>query len=240
MKNDSQDIQPLKNVIILASPKGGTGKTTISINLGRALQRQGFSVAIADLDSATQSALRWVTAWRTQNPDASAEPPVPSVTHFTEHVGRQLLQMANTNDVVIIDAGAGAPRQNVEALRYASFVIIPTAPSPVDLRATFEMANQMRYLAQINNGLPHCRILLNTVDMRKSSTQQTIAQFMNSDLPVQPMRGVVPASESLVNSSARGVSIYDYPGSTPALKQVFTALAGEVATIMNLSQRSTS
>ncbi|MCB1796919.1 MAG: AAA family ATPase [Candidatus Competibacteraceae bacterium] len=40
----------MAHVIAILNPKGGTGKTTLSINLARAFQRSGFRVLIVDSD----------------------------------------------------------------------------------------------------------------------------------------------------------------------------------------------
>lgn len=41
----------LSKTVVVANRKGGTGKTTTTLNLGRALSLLGFSVLLVDLDS---------------------------------------------------------------------------------------------------------------------------------------------------------------------------------------------
>ena len=47
------------NIIMVANPKGGAGKTTLATNLCGYFARQNKSTALVDLDR-QQSALRWL------------------------------------------------------------------------------------------------------------------------------------------------------------------------------------
>ena len=40
----------VKNIIVIASGKGGVGKSTVAANLSIAIARQGFKVALVDAD----------------------------------------------------------------------------------------------------------------------------------------------------------------------------------------------
>lgn len=47
---DKIDLPNVKNIIVVASGKGGVGKSTVSVNLSIALARQGFKVGLIDAD----------------------------------------------------------------------------------------------------------------------------------------------------------------------------------------------
>ena len=58
--------------VLIANPKGGAGKTTLSTNLAGHFANQGHHVTLCDLDR-QQSALRWM---------AFRDPRLPSVTGY--------------------------------------------------------------------------------------------------------------------------------------------------------------
>src|ERR1700681_4956820 len=96
--------------IVVLNPKGGSGKTTIAINLASYLASRQFRPVLMDLDP-QGSSLRWVRKRR------SNQAPVQVVAAF-ENDGRTTrsfqLRVPDSATHVIVDtaagaAGAGAP-----------------------------------------------------------------------------------------------------------------------------------
>lgn len=118
-------------VIAVVQQKGGSGKTTLAVNLAVACTRRGMTVALLDTDP--QGSLgRWFMARRERLGDPGMEFSTSSawgVSYECEKLKRQA-------DIVIIDTPPKVDADLRPALREADLVLVPVASSHVDLWAT--------------------------------------------------------------------------------------------------------
>lgn len=118
-------------VITVAQQKGGSGKTTLAVNLGVMLVRAGHSVAFLDTDP--QGSLgRWFMTRHETGQTGGMEFSTASAWGVGYEVGK-LRDMA---DFVLIDTPPKADSDLRPALRAADLVVVPVASSHVDLWAT--------------------------------------------------------------------------------------------------------
>ena len=118
-------------VITVAQQKGGSGKTTLAVNLAVALVRQGQRVALLDTDP--QGSLgRWFLTRR----ERLGDPGMDLSTASAWGVGYECEKLRKANDFVIIDTPPKVDADLRPALREADLVLIPVAASHVDLWAT--------------------------------------------------------------------------------------------------------
>jgi chromosome partitioning protein len=116
----------MKTVAII-SQKGGAGKTTIAVHLAVEAQRQGFSVAVFDLDPQA-SASSWSDKRKSD---------MPAVVSAQAARLPSLLEQARNQkaDLVIIDSAPNADAASLAAARAADLILIPCRPAAFDLEA---------------------------------------------------------------------------------------------------------
>ena len=120
----------LGKVITIAQQKGGSGKTTLAINLAVAFARMGRSVALLDTDP--QGSLG---RWFLQRRDRMGDPGMEFSTASAWGVSYECEKLRRINDFVIVDTPPKVDADLRPALREADLILIPVAASHVDLWA---------------------------------------------------------------------------------------------------------
>lgn len=178
--------------ILVANPKGGSGKTTLSINLAGYLASTGERVAMLDLDR-QKSATQWL-AMR----DAS----LPEIMLLRDG------QKGET-DWLVIDSPAGLHGKNLErALKLAHKVAVPIAPSLFDIRASQDFLAALHAEKAVRKGHAFVGVVGMRVDPR-TRAGVTLEQFMaRQDLPVL---AYLRNTQHYVNAAFEGKSLFDLP-----------------------------
>lgn len=118
-------------VITIAQQKGGSGKTTLAVNLAVALARAGRKVALLDTDP--QGSLG---RWYMTRLDARGADDIAFSTASAWGVAYECDKLRRNADIVIVDTPPKADADLRPALRAADLVLVPVAVSHVDLWAT--------------------------------------------------------------------------------------------------------
>ena len=126
--------------ILVMNAKGGSGKTTISINLAVYYALEGYNVALVDYDP-LYCALDWLEG----RPESR-----PKIT------GLEGLQkgarVPSGTEIVILDAPAATHgRQVTELLSRAQTCVIPVIPSTIDLNAAARFIDEITELGRVLN-----------------------------------------------------------------------------------------
>ncbi len=183
-------------VIVVANPKGGVGKSTLSTNLAGYFAANGEWVALADLDK-QQSAHGWlqlradtlpkIEEWKVDI-DAPGKPP-------------KGLEKA------VVDTPAGIHGNRLAlALELADKVIVPLQPSMFDILATQEFLTRLQKEKAIRKGSIEVGVVGMRVDARTKSADQLHRFVEGLELPVL---GYIRDTQNYVQAAAHGLTIWD-------------------------------
>jgi chromosome partitioning protein len=160
-------------VIVVASQKGGVGKTTIAAHLAvRAGLEGNGPVALVDTD--TQGSLsEWWDARKDEHaPDDDTAPDDDGLSLATvklEDLASKLAELRQSGAAIaIIDTPPALTASIRQVIEIADLVLIPARPSPHDLRAIGATVNMTRkagkpFLFIINGAAPRANITAEAV-----------------------------------------------------------------------------
>lgn len=190
--------------IALISQKGGSGKTTISLNLAIAATLKGLSTVVIDLDP-QQSAARWA---RLRNADT----PLIMSGHGPNLSDLIARAKDGRADLVIIDTAPKSENAALAAARLADLVLIPCQPSSLDLDAIADTVN----IASLA-GRPAAFVLNNC---RASSTLADMAEDALSSyrMPIAPVR--LGNRVAFVKSLSEGKGVLEFEPRGPAALEI--------------------
>jgi chromosome partitioning protein len=213
------------DVIAVGNLKGGTGKSTIAVNLACALAADGTAVTLVDADGQA-TASDWHAGGRLPVPVKSW--PLVSERDAQAWVGRVLALKAETTHVVVDlppQVGSGI----ASALLIADLLLIPVTPSGVDLRATGKALDLLRRARTLRGGAkPACMLVPSRVDRRTSVGRRIHGALERFGLQVGPG---IRQRAAHVEAFEAGAWIGAHAPSSPACREI-TLLKDRVLELM--------
>lgn len=169
-------------ITVIANLKGGSGKSTVTFNLGLWLQTKGQPVVAYDLDP--QQTLSDVAEVRREE---GYTPPLQ--VNLPREGFLNDIQYHPEQTQVLVDVGASNMHDMKEALSIANRIIIPVPPSQPDVWATQRFLNIVSDASKTNK--PEMRVFVNRADthhaIRESDETEEVLQQL-PDVTLIPQR----------------------------------------------------
>ena len=204
-------------ITVIANLKGGSGKSTVTFNLGLWLQMKGQPVVAYDLDP--QQTLTDVAEVRREEgyaPPLQVNQPRDSLLDDMKYHPQQTQ--------VLVDVGASNMDAMKLALSIADRIIIPVPPSQPDVWATQRFLNIVNELD--NSNKPEMRVFVNRAD-----THRAIKESDETEEVLEQLPGVKLIPQRLYQrtvyrrSLSEGMSIFEISKRSKAVDE-FNRLAG--------------
>jgi chromosome partitioning protein len=259
----AHSITDLEMVISIVNHKGGTGKTTTTLNLGAALALKGKSVLLVDFDA--QASLTYSLGMHDGKPgigelllaEASAEDVIvekegmhllPASTSLADvefsiakadnepTYLKTLLDKLPKYDFVFIDCPPSISLLTVNALFASDFVIVPLAMDALSVRGLDLILGTVFTIQKTIN--PELRVMGAVpviVDKRKNLSEE-IVEYIKANYNIKIFQSHIRASVKASESPSFGKSVIRYaPSSTSAVD--YMNLADEFLKVIALDGR---
>ena len=153
--------------VLVASSKGGVGKTTLATHLAAQAALAGEATVLIDADP-QQSSTRW--AERRAGLDSAVLPIDGSARHK-----EVLAAIPEGTTRVVIDAAAGAMADDLDAyLEQADAVVVPVLPSALDIDATVGFLNTLAKHPAVRRGQTRVGLVANRLRPWTNASQQAM------------------------------------------------------------------
>ena len=173
------DGSAMQTIAVLNS-KGGSGKTTISINLASFYAQAGHNTVLVDYDSQGSSTF-WVSTRAEEQPSIYCIPAYRQSARLTRSFQ---MRLPSAVERVIIDTPAAVTRQQLEEITNRSnFIIIPVLPSSIDLHAASGFIEQLSQLNRVRRGEVKLAVVASRVDANAKIYSTLEHYLQNTDVP---------------------------------------------------------
>jgi len=165
--------------LLVGGVKGGTGKTTLAVNLGIERARHGKRIILVDADPDQESLSDYIA----NRDEHGALPSVPVVQAKGSTTAKSLQALARDFDDVIVDCGGFDSIELRQAALISQAWVVPLNPSQMQiwtmpkLKTVLDEANAMRGDAQLTGWLLGMRISTNPYSSAKDDLHAVAEAF---------------------------------------------------------------
>ncbi|HEY1899504.1 MAG TPA: ParA family protein [Steroidobacteraceae bacterium] len=189
--------------IVVLNPKGGSGKTTIAVNLAGYFASRQQRPVLMDHDPQASSE-RWVS---------KRDPALPRV-HLISAYQRdprvtrtfQLRAPPDATHVIVDTAAALSHQSMIELTRQTDKILVPVLPSDIDIHACSRCIRDLLLVAKIKRAENRLGVIANRVKMN-TRVYQSLVRFLET-LGI-PVVATLRDSQNYIRAAESGLGIHE-------------------------------
>ncbi|GAA8131797.1 ParA family protein [Helicobacter pylori] len=161
-------------IITIANEKGGSGKSTLCLNLCVQLLLDKKDIAALDTDS--QKSLDVFNNIR-------SETSLPNFTLFNRigNITDTLKQMTDKYEYILINTKGENSKESQRAMLLSDWVLIPTTPSQLDTAVLLDMLERIRDIQALNENLKACIVMNRIPTIPTLKEKKALIDFINQN-----------------------------------------------------------
>lgn len=216
-------------IIAVVNQKGGSGKTTISMQLAGAIARRGNRVLVVDADP-QGTATRWAASAEDNSPFPAS---VVGLSAASAKVHREVKKLVADYDCIIIDCPPAADSSVPQsALLIADLALVPIIPSPLDMWAAVGIRQVIVNVSDINETL-QSRLVLNQCQPNTTLAQETLEVL--PEFGIELAKAQVRHRQVYRQSAVFGQTVHNFGSKASAAIEEIEDLTNEILGILKLS-----
>ena len=185
--------------ILVASSKGGAGKTTLATNLAAHFALDGKRTVLVDADP-QHSSTRW--AERRAEMETAVLP--------IDASGKRAWRTSLPEDAerVVIDAPAGSMADDLQQfIEHVDVIVVPVLPSALDIEATVGFLNSLSKVPRVHKRKLPVGLVVNRSKPWTNTSQQAVEMLKTWPYPVVAQ---LRDTQAYVVLAGLGRSLFDY------------------------------
>ncbi len=213
-------------IIAIVNQKGGSGKTTVSMQLASSLARRRNKVLVVDADPQGTA-----TRWAASAEDSRAFPAsVVGLSAATAKVHREVKKFVDDYQYIVIDCPPAADSPVPQsALLIADLAIVPLIPSPLDLWAAVAIRKVIDNVRDLNESLI-ARLLINQCQPNTTLAKEALEVLREFGIPL--FATFIHDRQVYRQSAVFGQGVHDLGARANAAIHEVNELTDEVLTLV--------
>ena len=189
--------------ILVLNPKGGSGKTTVAVNLASYFASQGDRPLLSDNDP-QGSSTRWL---KKRKPEQAYIHGIAACDRNSRMTRAWQMRIPHDAGHVVVDTPAAILAQDMpEMTRTADAIIVPVLPSDIDIHAFSKCIADLLLIAKVRRDENRIGVVANRVK-RNTLIYQSLMRFLDT-LRI-PVIATLRDSQNYVRAAEQGVGLHE-------------------------------